>query len=156
MISAYLSVRLYVGCSLKCFSSSVGRQKFVREVLNAAPLVCEREEEAKAGRLHFYKPAANNDTTGKQMISSTIHQANTDWQSRHIKKRQRQSESCDRSLQSPPTKRSSTSALTAEDVDLLNSYWGASPCSIPHGSSCTSPVMGSSGFHLGEFFLTWL
>eukprot|EP00064_Thunnus_orientalis_P001011 superscaffoldBa00000062_g1012 len=97
-----------------------GRQKFVREVLNAAPLVCEREEESKGERLHFYRPAANNHTPEKQILSATNHQAKTPWQ--NIKKRQRQSEKCDSSHQSPPTKRSSSSALTAEDIDLLNSY----------------------------------
>lgn len=97
-----------------------GRQKFVREVLNAAPLVCEREEESKGERMHFYRPAANNHTPEKQILSATNHQAKTPWQ--NIKKRQRQSEKCDSSHQSPPTKRSSSSALTAEDIDLLNSY----------------------------------
>lgn len=97
-----------------------GRQKFVREVLNAAPLVCEREEEAKGERLHFYRPAANNHISEKLIISASDHQAKTHWQ--NIKKRQRQSERCDSSHQSPPTKRLSSSALTAEDIDLLNSY----------------------------------
>ncbi|XP_053186536.1 leucine-rich repeat-containing protein 42 isoform X2 [Scomber japonicus] len=94
-----------------------GRQKFVREVLNAAPLVNEREEEA---RLHFYKPAANNHIPEKPIISATTHQVKTPWN--NVKKRQRQSERRDNSHQSPPTKRSSSSALTAEDIDLLNSY----------------------------------
>ncbi|CAK6965633.1 leucine-rich repeat-containing protein 42 isoform X1 [Scomber scombrus] len=97
-----------------------GRQKFVREVLNAAPLVSEREEEASRERLHFYKPAANNHIPEKTIISATNHQAKTPWQ--NVKKRQRQSERCDSTHQSPPTKRTSSSALTAEDIDLLNSY----------------------------------
>lgn len=102
------------------FSSLVGRQKFVREVLNAAPVVRESEEEAERERLHFYKPAANAHTPERQTCSSTNRQAEP---SRHnVKKRQRQSERCDGSRQSPPTKRLPSSALTAEDIDLLNSY----------------------------------
>ncbi|KAG8014331.1 Leucine-rich repeat-containing protein 42 [Nibea albiflora] len=97
-----------------------GRQKFVREVLNAAPVVHESEEEAKRERLHFCKPAANAHIPEKQTCSSTNHQAEP---SRHnMKKRQRQAERCDGSRQSPPTKRLPSSALTAEDIDLLNSY----------------------------------
>ncbi|XP_010744515.2 leucine-rich repeat-containing protein 42 isoform X1 [Larimichthys crocea] len=97
-----------------------GRQKFVREVLNAAPVVRESEEEAERERLHFYKPAANAHTPERQTCSSTNRQAEP---SRHnVKKRQRQSERCDGSRQSPPTKRLPSSALTAEDIDLLNSY----------------------------------
>ncbi|XP_042353954.1 leucine-rich repeat-containing protein 42 isoform X2 [Plectropomus leopardus] len=98
-----------------------GRQKFVREVLNAAPLVCESEEDAKTERLHFFKPAENNHKPEKQTPSTSNHQAKPCWH--NIKKRQRQSERRDSSHQSPPPKRlSSPSALTAEDMDLLNSY----------------------------------
>ncbi|XP_034744617.1 leucine-rich repeat-containing protein 42 isoform X2 [Etheostoma cragini] len=97
-----------------------GRQKFVREVLNTAPLVCESEEETKKERLHFFRPAANNHTPEEQAPSTTTIQAKPAWH--NIKKRQRQSERCDSSHQSPPTKRLSSSALTAEDMDLLNSY----------------------------------
>lgn len=88
-----------------------GRQKFVREVLNAAPLVCEREEEAKRQRLHFYKPALNAEKPEKKKIPSTV-----------VKKRQRDTERKDSMHQSPPSKRLTSSALTVEDIDLLNSY----------------------------------
>ncbi|GAA6236040.1 leucine-rich repeat-containing protein 42 [Lates japonicus] len=97
-----------------------GRQKFVREVLNTAPLVCEREEEAKRERLHFYRPAANSHIPEKQVPYPVNHQAKASWH--NIKKRQRQPERCDSSHHSPPTKRSPSSALTAEDIELLNSY----------------------------------
>ncbi|XP_059200966.1 leucine-rich repeat-containing protein 42 isoform X2 [Centropristis striata] len=97
-----------------------GRQKFVREVLNAAPLVCESEEEAKRERLHFFRPAANNHISEKQTPSTANHEAKPSWS--NIKKRPRQSERCDPSQQSPPTKRLSSSTLSAEDIDLLNSY----------------------------------
>ncbi|XP_029309927.1 leucine-rich repeat-containing protein 42 isoform X2 [Cottoperca gobio] len=97
-----------------------GRQKFVREVLNAAPLVCKSEEEAKRERLHFFRPAANNHKPEKETPSTTNEQAKPSWH--NIKKRQRQSERCESSHQSPPTKRLSPAALTAEDVDLLNNY----------------------------------
>lgn len=97
-----------------------GRQKFVREVLNAAPLVCD-EDEAKREILHFFRPAANDHKPEKQTPSTTHHQAVPSWH--NIKKRQRQSERRDSSHQSPPAKRQpSSSALTAEDIDLLNSY----------------------------------
>lgn len=98
-----------------------GRQKFVREVLNAAPLVCDNEDEAKREILHFFRPAPNDHKPEKQTPSTTHHQAVPSWH--NIKKRQRQSERRDSSHQSPPAKRQpSSSALTAEDIDLLNSY----------------------------------
>lgn len=131
----------YLRYSSMCFCALVGRQKFVREVLNAAPLVCEREEEAKGERLHFYRPAANNHIPEKLIISASDHQAKTHWQ--NIKKRQRQSERCDSSHQSPPTKRLSSSALTAEDIDLLNSYWGLSSCSIPQRAAWACLLTGN-------------
>ncbi|KAJ4936200.1 hypothetical protein JOQ06_000803 [Pogonophryne albipinna] len=97
-----------------------GRQKFVRDVLNAAPLVCESEEETQRERLHFFRPAANSHIPEKQTPSTTNQQGKPSWY--NIKKRQRQSERCDSSRQSPPTKRLPSSALTAEDLDLLNNY----------------------------------
>lgn len=97
-----------------------GRQKFVREVLNASPLVCASEEEAGTDRLHFYRPAANSHIPEKRIPSTTNCQAQSVWH--NTKKRQRQSERCDGLHPSRPAKRFSSSALTAEDVDLLNSY----------------------------------
>nr|XP_046263572.1 leucine-rich repeat-containing protein 42 isoform X2 [Scatophagus argus] len=97
-----------------------GRQKFVREVLNAAPFVSESDKEAKRERLHFYRPATNSHTPEEQTRSKTNHHAKASWHD--LKKRPRQSEKCDCPRQSPPPKRLSSSALTAEDIDLLNSY----------------------------------
>ncbi|XP_026230844.1 leucine-rich repeat-containing protein 42 isoform X3 [Anabas testudineus] len=97
-----------------------GRQKFFREVLNAAPLVCGNEEEAERERLHFYRPSANKPVPEEPVPYMTNHQAKPSWH--NTKKRQRQSKSCDSSHPSPPTKRLSSSALSAEDIDLLNSY----------------------------------
>lgn len=105
---------------LKVFCTLVGRHKFVREVLNAAPLVCENEEEANRERLHFYRPAAKKHILEEQVPFATSHQAKPSWH--NAKKKQRQSKSCDSSHHSPPTKRLSTSGLSAEDIDLLNSY----------------------------------
>ncbi|XP_060901254.1 leucine-rich repeat-containing protein 42 isoform X2 [Labrus mixtus] len=96
-----------------------GRQKFVRDVLNAAPLVCESKEDAKKERLHFYRPAANNLIPEKHASPATNHQGKA---LQNIKKRKRQSETRDSACQSVPTKHSSSSVLTAEDVDLLNCY----------------------------------
>ncbi|XP_053293942.1 leucine-rich repeat-containing protein 42 isoform X1 [Pleuronectes platessa] len=97
-----------------------GRQKFVREVLNATPLVCESEEEDKRERLHFYRPVSNYQMPEKQVPHKTNHPARSSCHG--IKKRPRQSEGCDSSHLSPPTKRSPSSALNAEDLELLNSY----------------------------------
>ncbi|XP_030608235.1 leucine-rich repeat-containing protein 42 isoform X2 [Archocentrus centrarchus] len=96
-----------------------GRQKFVREILNATPLAHKCVEEAKSERLHFYRPA-NSDRRERQIFSV----ANNDVQTLYhgIKKRKLQSETCDTLNQSPPRKHLPSPALTAEDVDLLNSY----------------------------------
>lgn len=115
--------------AFKVFCTIVGRQKFVREVLNAAPLVCGNEEEAERERLHFYRPSANKPVPEEPVPYMTNHQAKPSWH--NTKKRQRQSKSCDSSHPSPPTKRLSSSALSAEDIDLLNSYWGMHSCHIP-------------------------
>uniref|UniRef100_A0A3Q4BYR7 Leucine-rich repeat-containing protein 42 n=1 Tax=Mola mola TaxID=94237 RepID=A0A3Q4BYR7_MOLML len=97
-----------------------GRQKFVREVLKAAPLSCESEEEATRKRVHFYRPAANKPTSERQTPSTTNHSVKLLWQ--NPRKRERQSEKCDSPRHSPPTKRWSVSSLTAEDIDLLSRY----------------------------------
>ncbi|XP_076004401.1 leucine-rich repeat-containing protein 42 [Genypterus blacodes] len=95
-----------------------GRQKFVRDVLNATPLVLETEEEAATGRLHFYKPAAN--TPKPDFETPTIPTANQTSKVFQVNsmKRPRQSDSCDGLDRNPPPKR----VLTIEDFDLLNSY----------------------------------
>ena len=95
-------------------------EKFVREVLNATPLVCESEEEDKRERLHFYQPASKYHMPEKQVPHKTNHPARSSCHG--IKKRQSQLEGCDSSHLSPPTKRSPSSALNAEDLELLNSY----------------------------------
>lgn len=107
---------------LRCRCSLVGRQKFVREVLNAAPLSCEKDEEAVQERLHFYRPAGNGHTPERQTPSTTKRHERPLWH--NLKKRPRQSETRDKSQRSPPAKRLSPSTLTAEDIDLLSSYWG--------------------------------
>ncbi|KAM8839241.1 leucine-rich repeat-containing protein 42 isoform 2-T2 [Synchiropus picturatus] len=86
-----------------------GRQKFVREVLNAAPAACESSAQTKEETLHFCKP--DNGTSAARTLSSD--QA---VERRGSSKRRR--ESCDRL--SPPTKLSP--AFTEEDLDLLNCY----------------------------------
>ncbi|XP_071766820.2 leucine-rich repeat-containing protein 42 [Centroberyx gerrardi] len=99
-----------------------GRQRFVSDVLHAKPLVSEKDEEAERARIHFYKPAAN-DRTGlpeTQLPSTTNDHAKPSRYS--VKKRQRQSDKCDSWHHTPPAKRFSASALSVEDMDLLNSY----------------------------------
>lgn len=95
-----------------------GRQKFVRDILNAAPVVYDKGDEANKETLHFHKPSANNFPQDTQHASTTCHQGKT--YLRNSRKRQHQSKKCDSGQESPPTKRSS--ALTVEDLDLLNSY----------------------------------
>lgn len=103
---------------LKFVFSVVGRQKFVRTVLNATPLTHKSTEEDKSERLHFYRPA-NNDVREKQVPSRINDLENPCHDPR---KRRLQSETCDTSNESPPGKCSSSPTLTAEDIDLLNSY----------------------------------
>ncbi|KAM3865873.1 leucine-rich repeat-containing protein 42 [Diretmus argenteus] len=93
-----------------------GRQKFIREVLHTTFSTQENEEETKGERLHFYKPAANDRMSEIQLPRTTRDHAQPSCC--NVKKRQHQSERCD----SPPTKRLSSSALTAEDMELLNNY----------------------------------
>ncbi|XP_068605293.1 leucine-rich repeat-containing protein 42 [Brachionichthys hirsutus] len=95
-----------------------GRQKFVREVLNAAPFVRESYEEDRGDRLQFYKAAADSRMSEKWPPTKAHRQDRHS--RRYITKRQRDSEKHDRSQQ--PTKRLCSSAFSAEDMDLLNSY----------------------------------
>lgn len=97
-------------CYGLCFP--VGRQKFVRDILNAAPVVFENEDDAVKETLHFYKPSENNSTQEKQQTSSS---AGKELGRCKSKKRPDGSE-----RETPPAKRSSL--FTAEDMDLLNSY----------------------------------
>uniref|UniRef100_A0A3P9P5W1 Leucine rich repeat containing 42 n=1 Tax=Poecilia reticulata TaxID=8081 RepID=A0A3P9P5W1_POERE len=100
-----------------------GRQKFVREVLNAAPLISEDGKQTNMEKLHFYKPTGNNHLCGK-MDPSTTKCLQARNPTCNVAKTKRESSKCDASHQSPPTKtkRSSSLVLTAEDTELLNSY----------------------------------
>lgn len=91
-----------------------GRQKFVRDILNAAPVIFEKEDEDNKETLHFYKACDNNLIQEKQHCSSA---ACSEVRPSSFKKRP-QSDRCD--SEAPPTKRSSV--FTPEDMDLLNSY----------------------------------
>ncbi|XP_028284059.1 leucine-rich repeat-containing protein 42 isoform X2 [Parambassis ranga] len=95
-----------------------GRQKFIREVLNAAPLIHDNTQDSEREKLHFYRPEGNNRI--KEIPLPTNHKVKT--APNNIKKRKHQSDTGDASHKSPPSKRPSSSALTAEDMDLLNSY----------------------------------
>lgn len=114
---------------------SVGRQRFVRDVLNASPLLSESHDGPKGERLHFYKPDPRRDAAARRNISTGSRGGRG--ACREMRKRQRRSEGCDRSSESPPSKRAAA-AFTAEDLDLLNSYWGMFPRSIPHSSRDTT------------------
>ncbi|KAM6948388.1 leucine-rich repeat-containing protein 42 [Aplochiton taeniatus] len=97
-----------------------GRQKFVREVLTAAPIVWNKEEDGKREMLHFYKVATRNCTHFSQFIQTPNTQK--EMSSQNVKKRQRKSEYGESNPHSPPAKKISSSALTEDDLDLLNSY----------------------------------
>ncbi|KAJ0058836.1 hypothetical protein NL108_001085 [Boleophthalmus pectinirostris] len=92
-----------------------GRQKFVRDILNAAPVVYKTDDDPKE-ILHFYKVSDINlkqeiphSPSGCKDVKSLLNSTN---------KRPCQSDRCE--SEAPPAKRSS--AFTAEDMDLLNSY----------------------------------
>ncbi|XP_008275395.1 leucine-rich repeat-containing protein 42 isoform X2 [Stegastes partitus] len=94
-----------------------GRQKFVRGVLIAAPFIHEHVEETNNGKLHFYRPP--NNPIKEEIPSMTNHQVKTQC---HINKRKHQPEKHDTSHHGPPAKQLCSAALSAEDIDLLNSY----------------------------------
>ncbi|XP_061776870.1 leucine-rich repeat-containing protein 42 [Nerophis ophidion] len=105
--------------SALCF---FGRQKFVREVLNAASLSREKQATAdatseKEQRLHFYKPpgGSGGPTDNNTSSSSTNDQDRTS-------KRKCLPKRWGGSKTSPPPNRVSSSVLTAADMDLLDSY----------------------------------
>ncbi|KAM6918351.1 leucine-rich repeat-containing protein 42 [Xenentodon cancila] len=97
-----------------------GRQKFVRDVLNGGSLIDKSAEEASRERLHFYRPTTVNHIKEKPIPSTKNPQVKSPCC--HTQKRKQESEKCDASHQSPPPKRLPPPALTAEEVDLLNSY----------------------------------
>lgn len=109
-------------CLMFFFPSVVGRQKFVRNVLDAAPLNSGSVNDSRIEKLHFYKPAANNHmkVEPEPVPRALNHQATSPCFT--LKKQKQESNSCDASRQSPPTKRLCSSAFTAEEMDLLNSY----------------------------------
>ena len=83
------------------------------------PLVRQNEDEDATEKLHFYKPTPKhgipevqvNDTTEDSLKPFCLN----------ARKRQRQTEVSE-THRSPPGKRFSSSTLTAEDEDLLDSY----------------------------------
>lgn len=90
-----------------------GRQKFVREVLNAAPPACQSAAaQSNHVKLHFYKP----DVTRPAPSATDLHEPNP---TPNANKRKRQSQE---STGRRPQKHSLPPALTADDIDLLNSY----------------------------------
>lgn len=91
-----------------------GRQKYVRDILNAAPVVFEKEDESKNETLHFYRPY---DNTLKQENPASSSTARNEVKPYNSKKRQPLN-MCD--SETPPAKR--PLVFTAEDMDLLNSY----------------------------------
>ncbi|KAJ3594490.1 hypothetical protein NHX12_003797 [Muraenolepis orangiensis] len=99
-------------------NSSLTGQKFISDVLNSMPLVHQNDDQTE--KLHFYKPAPKPKDTPEEKENDEA-----DDSLRHscvnARKRQRQSEDTE-ARRSPPGKRFSASALTPEDMDLLDSY----------------------------------
>lgn len=94
-----------------------GREKFVREVLTASPLVEKDAEETPS--LHFHKPAMEvpHDLEFQQ-VGFTNGRTEPPSQ-----KRRRKSERVDGVVpHSPPAKRFSSPTVSEEDLHLLNSY----------------------------------
>ncbi|CDQ85416.1 unnamed protein product [Oncorhynchus mykiss] len=99
-----------------------GREKFVRGILSASPLVQDKEQDKTRERIHLYKPAASTHTHQTQCTGTKSGQIKTSSLDSN-KKRPRKHQVGDSGHHSPPVKRASSSpALTAGDLDLLNSY----------------------------------
>ena len=99
----------------------VGRQKFVRDVLHAMPLAQEQmEEKDKRDRLQFCKPRETHPVTEIKLSGTT--KCYKQHARQGVKKRQRESQNNDDPQHSPPSKRFSSSTLTAEDMELLDNY----------------------------------
>ncbi|XP_056149227.1 leucine-rich repeat-containing protein 42 isoform X2 [Lampris incognitus] len=96
-----------------------GRKRVVH-ALDAPPLILEKEEDAKREWLHFYRPAVINRKPEVQQFGKTND--HTETSCCNVKKRQQQPACSDSLHQSSPAKRFSSSAVTAEDMDLLNTY----------------------------------
>ncbi|XP_023993946.1 leucine-rich repeat-containing protein 42 isoform X1 [Salvelinus sp. IW2-2015] len=115
-----------------------GREKFVRGILSASPLIQDKEQDKTRERIHLYKPATSTHThqtqcTGAkrgQIKHSSLNSIEIAGSTNgHVKpcsrnkKRPGEHQVGDSGHHSPPVKRASSSpALTAGDLDLLNSY----------------------------------
>ncbi|XP_013996754.1 leucine-rich repeat-containing protein 42 isoform X2 [Salmo salar] len=115
-----------------------GREKFVRGILSASPLIQDKEQDKTRERIHLYKPATSTHTHQTQCTGAKSGQIeHSSLNSIEIagstngyvkpcsqnKKRPRKHQVGDSGRHSPPVKRASSSpALTAGDLDLLNSY----------------------------------
>lgn len=93
--------------------SFYGREKFVRETLNSGSGMCDTTKKDKVMPIHFYKVAlcGTSSTAEHNTLSSTVVSVQKG------KKRRLSSEEDQSSA--PLSKRQS---LSAEDLDLLNSY----------------------------------
>ncbi|XP_046883659.1 leucine-rich repeat-containing protein 42 isoform X1 [Hypomesus transpacificus] len=96
-----------------------GRKKFIRGVLTASPLVWNKEDEDTAERLHFHK-ATHAHTHGAELPGNI--NSHTKPLSQKTKKRQHKPELGESGPYCPSAKRFSPSALSEEDLKLLNSY----------------------------------
>lgn len=85
------------------------------------PVVRENEDEGETEKLHFYKPAPKH-AAPEVNVKDTAEEDSLKPSCLNGRKRQRQSGDS-KTCFSPPGKRFSSSALTPEDIDLLDSYW---------------------------------
>uniref|UniRef100_A0A671QJJ1 Leucine-rich repeat-containing protein 42-like n=1 Tax=Sinocyclocheilus anshuiensis TaxID=1608454 RepID=A0A671QJJ1_9TELE len=93
-----------------------GREKFVRETLNSCSGTSDTTKKDKVVPIHFYKVdlCGTSSTAEHDTLSSTVAAVQKG-------KKRRLSTEEDQSS-APLSKRQSLSALSAEDLDLLNSY----------------------------------
>ncbi|KAF7222155.1 leucine-rich repeat-containing protein 42 isoform X1 [Nothobranchius furzeri] len=97
-----------------------GRQRFIRDAMNTAPLTGEQLTESNAEKLHFCKPVTNDFTKETPVPSARNHQVPSSCC--NVNKRKGKSSKDGTSHHSPPSKRSISSGFTEEDLDLLSSY----------------------------------
>uniref|UniRef100_A0A1A8FJV5 Leucine rich repeat containing 42 n=1 Tax=Nothobranchius korthausae TaxID=1143690 RepID=A0A1A8FJV5_9TELE len=97
-----------------------GRQRFIRDAMNTAPLTGEHLTESNAEKLHFCKPVTNDFTKETPVPSARNHQVTSSCC--NVNKRKGKSSKDGTSHLSPPSKRSVSSGFTEEDLDLLSSY----------------------------------
>lgn len=108
---AFWVVLLYVFVFSQRLFVTDGRQKRIRDVLSSSGPVHGSEQDTSREELHFYRPTAGVQEPPSSTVNPRLEEG----------KRKLDPER-GVSHQSPPRKIGVSSALTAEDMDLLSSY----------------------------------